>query len=117
MSTLSPTTQTVYDAFNRIGLYNEPSFETDRKALAAAIRAIAKELSYGHGSDPVGDPIIDEGDLLTIADELDEVEPFDEEENDRRFQECMDMINNLQPGDITKLMGEEFMEEFRRVSQ
>ena len=29
----------VYDAYNRVGLYNEPSFETDRKALAAAIRA------------------------------------------------------------------------------
>ena len=29
----------VYDAYNRIGLYDEPSFETDRKALAAAIRA------------------------------------------------------------------------------
>jgi hypothetical protein len=37
--TLSPNTQAIYDAFNRIGLYNEPSFETDRKALAAALRA------------------------------------------------------------------------------
>lgn len=42
--TLSPTAQTIYDAFNRIGLYNEPSFETDRKALAAALRAVAEIL-------------------------------------------------------------------------
>jgi hypothetical protein len=44
-------------------------------------------------------------------------EQISEEENDRRFKECIEMINNLQPGDITRLMGEEFMEEFRRVSQ
>jgi len=31
----------VYTAFNRIGLHNGPSFETDRKALAAALRAAA----------------------------------------------------------------------------
>ncbi len=39
--TLSPNTQAIYDAFNRIGLYNDPSFETDRKALAAALRVAA----------------------------------------------------------------------------
>jgi hypothetical protein len=44
-------------------------------------------------------------------------EQISEKENERRFQECMKGINNLQPGDITKLMGEAFMEEFRRVSQ
>jgi hypothetical protein len=44
-------------------------------------------------------------------------EQISEEENERRFKECMEWVNNLQPGDITKLMGEEFMEEFRRVSQ
>lgn len=42
--TLSPTAQAIYDAFNRIGLYNEPSFETDRKALAAALRAAAEQV-------------------------------------------------------------------------
>jgi hypothetical protein len=41
--TLSPNTQAIYDAFNRIGMYNEPSFETDRKALAAALRAAADQ--------------------------------------------------------------------------
>ena len=40
-----------------------------------------------------------------------------EEENERRFQECMRIINNMKPGEIEKLMGKEFMEEFRRVSQ
>ena len=44
-------------------------------------------------------------------------EETSEEENERRFKQCMDMINNLQPGEIEALMGPEFMEEFRRVSQ
>jgi hypothetical protein len=40
-----------------------------------------------------------------------------EEENEVRFKECLRAINNLKPGDITELMGEAFMEEFRRVSK
>jgi hypothetical protein len=44
-------------------------------------------------------------------------EQISEEENERRFEECMEWINNLEPGDITEVMGEAFMEEFRRVSQ
>jgi hypothetical protein len=45
MTDLSPAAQAVYDAFNRIGLHNEPSFETDRKALAAALRAAADQVA------------------------------------------------------------------------
>jgi hypothetical protein len=60
--TLSPNTQAIYDAFNRIGLYNEPSFETDRKALAAALRAVVQELKYFG---------ITEKNILAIAAELD----------------------------------------------
>jgi len=44
MTDLSPAAQAVYDAFNRIGLYNEPSFETDRKALAAALISAADQV-------------------------------------------------------------------------
>ncbi len=44
MTDLSPSARAVYDAFNRIGLYNEPSFDTDRKCLAAALRAAANQL-------------------------------------------------------------------------
>jgi hypothetical protein len=44
MTDLSPAAQAVYDAFNRIGLYNEPSFKTDRKALAAALQAAADQV-------------------------------------------------------------------------
>ena len=40
----SPATRAVYDAFNRVGLYNEPSFDTDRKCLAAALRAAAGQV-------------------------------------------------------------------------
>jgi hypothetical protein len=40
---LTSSVRAVYDAFNRIGLYNEPSFKTDRKALAAALRAAAND--------------------------------------------------------------------------
>ncbi len=44
MTNLSPSAQAIYDAFNRIGLYNEPSFDTDRKALAAVLRAAADQV-------------------------------------------------------------------------
>ena len=41
MTNLSPAARATYDAFNRVGFALEPSFETDRKALGAAIRAAA----------------------------------------------------------------------------
>ena len=44
-------------------------------------------------------------------------EQISEEENEQRFKECMRWINNLKPGEIREIMGREFMEEFRRVSQ
>jgi hypothetical protein len=44
-------------------------------------------------------------------------EQISEEENEVRFKECLKAIDNLKPGDITELMGEAFMEEFRGVSQ
>ncbi len=54
MTDLSPTAQAVYDAFNRIGLHNEPSFETDRKALAAALISAADQVVPDHANS-VGD--------------------------------------------------------------
>jgi hypothetical protein len=39
-----------------------------------------------------------------------------EDENDMRFKECMETINNLKPSELEQLMGEGFMEEFKRVS-
>jgi hypothetical protein len=44
-------------------------------------------------------------------------EQISEEENEVRFKECLKAINNLKSGDITELMGEAFMEEFRRVAK
>lgn len=44
-------------------------------------------------------------------------EQVSEEENECRFVRCMDIINNLTNDEITELMGEEWLEEFRRVSQ
>mgnify|MGYP000943138672 FL=1 len=41
----------VHEAFIRVGLYSEPSFETDRKALAAAIRAAATVFDRPRRSD------------------------------------------------------------------
>ena len=43
-------------------------------------------------------------------------EQITEEENERRFKECIKLINSLQPGDIEKLMGKEFIEEFKRIA-
>jgi hypothetical protein len=55
-----------------------------------------------------------QGELLYPDDREEEIS---EEENERRFKACMDVIENLKPGEITELMGTEFMEEFRRVSR
>jgi hypothetical protein len=44
-------------------------------------------------------------------------EQISEEENERRFKECMELINNLKPGEIEEVMGSKFMEEFWGVSR
>jgi hypothetical protein len=54
--------------------------------------------------------------LKKRLEEENQKEQISEEENLRRFKEVMKCINNLQPGDLTKLMGKEFMEEFKRIS-
>ena len=68
--TLSPNTQAIYDAFNRIGLYNEPSFETDRKALAAALRALVGANAYEVEGEGWYSLVIDVDDIYAIATEL-----------------------------------------------
>lgn len=40
-----------------------------------------------------------------------------EEENDRRFRECLRLIENVTHEQLLELMGEEFFEEYRRVAQ
>ena len=70
MTELSPAAQAVYDAFNRVGLYNEPSFETDRKALAAALRALVGANAYEVEGDGWYSLVIDVDDIYAIADEL-----------------------------------------------
>jgi hypothetical protein len=40
-----------------------------------------------------------------------------EEENKRRFREALRIIRNTTHEELVELMGEEFLEEFRRVSQ
>ena len=70
-SALSPAAREVYDSFNRVALYNEPSFETDRKALAAALREAALRLSSWSEDENGADLyLINEGDLLALANEL-----------------------------------------------
>jgi hypothetical protein len=71
MTNLSPAAQAIYDAFNRIGLYNEPSFETDRKALAAALRAAADQVAPLSTNRRQNDVRFG---LLRIADELEDAQ-------------------------------------------
>jgi hypothetical protein len=40
-----------------------------------------------------------------------------EEENERRFRECLRIIQNTTHETLVELMGEDFLEEFRRASQ
>jgi hypothetical protein len=60
MTDLSPAAQAILDAYR--------SSHLSINNLAAALRAAADQLGYGDGS---GDPIINEYELLAIADELD----------------------------------------------
>jgi len=70
-----------YEAYNRIGLYNEPSFETDRKALAAAIRAVTTVFDRPRRSDAqdcwndgfIYGQNVCRAELLNIADQLEGV--------------------------------------------
>jgi hypothetical protein len=40
-----------------------------------------------------------------------------EEENERRFRECLRIIRSITREELVELMGEDFLEEFRRVFQ
>jgi hypothetical protein len=66
MSELSPAAQQVFWEFNRAAS-GKPDDWHYLPAIAAALRAAADQLGYGDGS---GDPIINEYELLAIADEL-----------------------------------------------
>ena len=72
MTNLSPTAQAVSDAYFRYALGKEPSFEVDRKALAAALRALAKQAGYNnyHVDGDHGLAVVNVRDILAIADEL-----------------------------------------------
>ena len=39
------------------------------------------------------------------------------EENDRRFRECLQLIRNVTHEQLVAVMGEDFLEEFRRATQ
>jgi hypothetical protein len=66
MTDLSPQAQAVLDAYN--AGFIRPVAVHHKPRIAAALRAAADQLGYGDGS---GDPIINEYELLAIADELD----------------------------------------------
>ena len=61
MAELSPQAQAVLNGFRAV-----PTL-MDGPSIAGALRAAADQLGYGDGS---GDPIINEYELLAIADEL-----------------------------------------------
>ncbi len=45
---------------------------------------------------------------------LEEITP---EEDERRFKACLEQIRNLTHADLVALMGEEWLEDYRRQSQ
>jgi hypothetical protein len=49
--------------------------------------------------------------LVTLPDEI------TPEENERRFRECLRLINSITHEQLVELMGEEFLEEYRRIAQ
>ena len=76
MTNLSPAAQAVSDAYFRYALGKEPSFEVDRKALAAALRAVAERNEYKANLRDEMEVMFSEGwnglrkEILAIADEL-----------------------------------------------
>jgi hypothetical protein len=40
-----------------------------------------------------------------------------EEENERRFMECLRIIKSITREQLVELMGEDFLEEYRRIAQ
>jgi hypothetical protein len=80
MANLSPSAQAVSDAFFRYSLGKEPSFVTDRGAIAAALRAAADQVASLPPPSNSGDPEMLKGiwderrtiraKLLAIANEL-----------------------------------------------
>jgi hypothetical protein len=72
MTELSPNAQAIFDAVWNEPTYEPGGWESCRTLTAVAFRAAAKRLSYrGALSDVDAGPVIDECDLLAIADELD----------------------------------------------
>jgi hypothetical protein len=68
MTDLSPAAQAVLDAANGRSSYGpDDCLSESRWIAAAALRAAAFQLSFGHAT---GDGILCEDDLLAIADEL-----------------------------------------------
>jgi hypothetical protein len=67
---LSPAAQATWCAYEQVLEAECVLTKTDVKALAAALRTAAEYLSYGHGSWKGPSAIINEDELLAIADEL-----------------------------------------------
>ena len=44
-------------------------------------------------------------------------EEITQEEDERRFRECLRLINSVTHEQLVELMGEDFLEEYRRVAQ
>jgi hypothetical protein len=70
MTNLSPAAQAVSDAYFRYALGKEPSFEVDRKALAAALRALVGANAYEVEGEGWYSLVIDVDDIYATADEL-----------------------------------------------
>ncbi len=66
MSDLSVAAQAILEA---VCDQTEPDCDTQH-LIAAALRAAADQLAYGHGSWPGTSAVIDEDKLLAVADEL-----------------------------------------------
>jgi hypothetical protein len=108
MTELSPASLEVWSQYcSIVEEYGPP-----RLALAAALRETINQCQNGQG-------VIYSHEIFAIAAELEvqTVPQISEEENERRFKECLRIIQNTTHEDLVELMGENFLEEFRRASQ
>jgi len=86
---------------------------TARNLIQRLTDALKEECNWI--DNPKHDGVIAEA--LVYLENTEPPEQISEEENEVRFKACMEAISDLKHGEITELMGEAFMEEFKRVSQ
>lgn len=129
MTELSPSAQAVDDAYWKTINDKWNIYDRQRAKIAAALRATADQVVPDENPPPdfydhavaaeIDQRRTTRDQILAIAAELETQteSQISKEENERRFKKCLRIIQNTTHEELVELMGEDFLEEFRRASQ